>query len=184
MLARPPKTVVIGIVLVATLLIGLIVRAKVFDWYRIPQNGMSPGLPAGSLFFVNKLAYSAPADVQRGDVVVFDRVQDGKHYTFVWRVIGLPGEAVEASGETLNVNGEPIQRKQLREEPDRVIYHERIGDAEYEVAYDRLPGKVPPDVQLTVPPDQFFLMGDNRYGALDSRMTGTVAFTAFLGKKL
>src|SRR5688572_1462349 len=39
-------------------------------WYRIPQNGMYPGLPAGSYLVVNRNAYRNPDDVQRGDIEV------------------------------------------------------------------------------------------------------------------
>ena len=43
----------------ATLVVGAVVRTAFLDWYRIPQNGLYPGLPAGSLVFVSKRAYSS-----------------------------------------------------------------------------------------------------------------------------
>jgi signal peptidase I len=48
--------------LAAVLLALVVTRVFFINFYRIPQNGMYPGLPAGSRLFVNKRAYSVPSD--------------------------------------------------------------------------------------------------------------------------
>jgi signal peptidase I len=58
------------------------------------------------------------------------------------------------------------------------------GDASYEIALVTSPRTPPPDVSLTVPPDQFFVMGDNRFNAVDSRYFGPISFNSIIGKKL
>jgi len=132
--------------IVAAIAVLLLGRAFVLDYYEIPQNGMYPGLPADSLVFGYKLAYSNPSDVQRGDIVIFKQEVKGQSYTYIWRVVGLPGETVEAAGESLVVDGEAAKRDRVR--------------------------------------DHFFVMGDNRFRAKDSRSFGPIPFNSIVARKL
>src|SRR5207244_4326654 len=90
---------------IAVLLVILAIKTFFIGYYRIPQNGMYPGLPAGSSLFTSKRAYSSVASVKRGDIVVFVREENGQRYNYIWRVVALPGDKVEASGEVLTING-------------------------------------------------------------------------------
>ncbi len=171
-------------VLVTVLFAAIAIRMFFINYYRIPQNGMYPGLPAGSLVFSLKRPYSDASSVKRGDIVVFVREEDGQHYTYIWRVIGLPGEKVEATGESLAINGRPVQRQRLRNADGNAVFREQIDNVSYEVAFDPSPRSRPSDVSVIVPPDRFFVMGDNRFHARDSRYFGTVAFRSIIGKKL
>jgi signal peptidase I len=145
---------------------------------------MYPGLPAGSRLFTSRRAYSGATSVKRGDIVVFVREENGKPYNYIWRVIALPGEAIQASGETLTVSGQAAQRRHIRSADGNVIYREQIGDVSYEVAFASSPSDSPPDVSMIVPPDHFFVMGDNRFDARDSRYFGPIPFSSIIGKKL
>jgi len=180
--SKSKKIVVIGVIAVALVLLA--VKSFVIGFYRIPQNGMYPGLPAGSRIFAARHAYSSAASVQRGDIVVFIREEHGQHYNYIWRIIALPGELVVASAESLTINGKAVQRQRLREADGKTVYREQIGEVTYEVAFEASPRYVPPDVSITVPPDHFFVMGDNRFDARDSRYFGPVAFASIIGKKL
>jgi signal peptidase I len=162
----------------------LIVKAFFISYYVIPQNGMYPGLPAGSLFFAMRHPYAASSQVKRADIVVFTRDTDAGRYVYIWRVIGLPGDTIEAAGERLVINGQPIARERLREEQGLGIFRERVWQASYEVAISHSPRDLPPPASLTVPPDQFFVMGDNRFNAVDSRYFGPIPFDAIIGRKL
>lgn len=170
--------------IIAVLLVVLGIKTFFIEYYRIPQNGMYPGLPAGSSLFAAKRAYAGVSSVKRGDIVIFVREENGQRYNYIWRVIALPGEKVEASGEALNINGQPVQRQRIREADGKTIFREQIGDAIYEIAFDTSSSSHPPDASLTVPPDQFFVMGDNRFDARDSRYFGPIAFSSIIGKKL
>jgi signal peptidase I len=162
----------------------LVAKAFFIDYYRIPQNGMYPGLPAGSVFFTAKRPYSDASRVKRGDVVVFVREENGQRYNYIWRIVALPGERIEASGASLVINGQAVERRRLREADGKVMFREHIGDISYEVAFDQQPASLPPDASVTVPADQFFVMGDNRFGARDSRYFGTISFSSIIGKQL
>jgi len=145
---------------------------------------MYPGFPAGSGVFTVKRAYPDASSVKRGDVVVFVREENGQRYNYIWRVVALPGERVVASGESLSINGQEVQRRRLREADGKSIFQEQIGDASYEVAFDLSPRSQPPAVSVTVPAEQFFVMGDNRFDARDSRYFGPIPFSSIIGRKL
>src|SRR5439155_25603886 len=108
------------------------------------------------------------------DIVVFVRGENGQRYNYIWRVIALPGEAIQASGETLTVSGQTTQRQRIRSADGRIIYREQIGDASHEVAFEPSRDHSPPDVSMTVPPEHLFVMGDNRFDARDSRYFGPI----------
>jgi signal peptidase I len=176
--------VILGIAGAATLLVVLLTKTFLIEYFRIPQDGMAPGLPEGSTLWIWKRAYSAPAQVQRGDIIVFARERAGKRYNYIWRVIGLPGDRIETRADELVINGAAVKRDYERAEAGADIYLEHNGEASYEVRLSQTPKDVPPDVSLTVPADQFFVMGDNRLNARDSRSDGPVPFDAIIGRKL
>jgi signal peptidase I len=168
-------TIVIVLLIVKTFFIGV---------YRIPQNGMYPGLAAGTRVYATRRAYSDASKVKRGDIVVFIREEDGQRYNYIWRVIALPGETIVASGDSLTINGQTVQRQRIREANGQTILREQNGDASYEVALDPAPSHPPPDISITVPAAHFFVMGDNRFDARDSRYFGPISFASIIGKKL
>lgn len=170
--------------LLALLLVVLIAKTFFIGYYKIPQNGMYPNLPAGSSLFANKRAYDGPSSVKRGDIVIFVREQDGRKYNYIWRVVGLPGDKVEAIEGSLKINGEPVQRERLRELDGKTIFREQIGEASYEIALGQSQSPQIPNASVTVPEAHFFVMGDNRFDAWDSRKFGPIPFNSIIGKKL
>ena len=109
--------VVIGAVLAAVLL-----RAVVFEAYRIPSESMEDTLLVGDFVFVSKLAYGARVLGRRlpglsaprhGDVVVFHyppglepRVEDRAPY--IKRLVGLPGDTVAIAAKRVSVGGAAV----------------------------------------------------------------------------
>lgn len=171
-------------VLLALLASLLVVKALFLGDYVIPQNGMYPGLPSGSRLLTIKHPYAAPSEVKRGDIVVFTRDQSGGRYIYIWRVVGLPGDTIEAAGASLVINGRPVVRERIREEQGTVIFRERLDEAAYEIAISQSPREPPPDASVIVPSDHFFVLGDNRLNAVDSRFFGSIPFGAIIGRKL
>jgi signal peptidase I len=179
--------IILGIIVAVPLALFpalLLVKAFFITYYYIPQNGMYPGLPSGSTIFAAKHPYAAPSQIKRGDIVVFTRDENDQRYNYIWRVVGLPGDTIEAAGESFIINGQPVVRERLREEPGMVIFRERLGEATYDVAISRQPAHQPPATSVSVPPEQFFVMGDNRLDARDSRYFGPIPFGTIIGRKL
>jgi signal peptidase I len=159
-------------------------KVFVVGYYRIPQNGMYPTLPAGSVLFTIKRPYSDISAVKRGDIIVFVREQNGQRYNYIWRVIGLPGDLVQTSGESLIINRQPAARQRVADADGKSLFRETVENVSYEIAFDASVSERPPDVAVTVPPDHVFVMGDNRFNAFDSRRFGPIPFSSIIGKKL
>jgi signal peptidase I len=177
-----PATAGLLIVLACASLIVL--RIWFVAVHIVPQAGMYPTIPRGSVVFGWKRPYQSVSDVKRGDVVAFQRFDGARRYLYIWRVIGLPGDRVEALGAELAVNGTSVPRSLARHESECSIYTEHLGEATYEIAIATQPKHQPPRVATTVGPDELFVMGDNRYDALDSRYFGSIPFASVLEKKL
>jgi signal peptidase I len=166
-----------------TVLVLFALKTFFVGYYRIPQNGMYPTLPAGSLLFTIRRPYSDISAVKRSEIIVFVREQNGQRYNYIWRVVGLPGDKVQTSGESLIINGQPAARKRLADADGKSLFRENVGNASYEIAFDPSALERPPDVSVTVPPDHVFVMGDNRFNAFDSRRFGPIPFSSIIGKK-
>ena len=99
-------------------LVVLVLRAFVFEPFRIPSDSMMPTLLDGDFIVVNKYAYGlrlpvlnrkiiATGEPQRGDVVVFRYPLDPST-NFIKRLVGLPGDHVEVRDNRIVVNGQPV----------------------------------------------------------------------------
>jgi signal peptidase I len=122
--------------LVIVVLALLAVKTFFVGYYRIPQNGMYPTLPAGSVLFTIRRPYSDISAVKRGDIIIFVREQDGRRYNYIWRVIGLPGDKVQTSRKSLIINDQPASRERLADADGKSRFREQLGNASYQIAFD------------------------------------------------
>jgi signal peptidase I len=100
--------------------IVLIVRAFIFEPFRIPSDSMMPTLLDGDFIVVNKFAYGLRWPVlnqkfldigtpQRGEVVVF-RYPPDPSVNYIKRLVGLPGDRIEVRDDHLVINGQVIDQ--------------------------------------------------------------------------
>ena len=169
---------------VAFLGAALAARGSLADHYHVPTGSMLPTVHEGDHLLVNKLAYGVRvplshayvADVEdpaRGDVVVFDSPETGE--VLLKRVAAVPGDRVEVRGGRLILNGERVP---VETAGGRVV--EQLGKVRHELDLSRGGG---PDLgPVTVPPDRFLLLGDNRGNSRDGRSFGFVERGAILGR--
>ncbi len=133
-------------------------RAVVAEANWIPTSSMVPTLAENDKIIVDKISLNW-RDIQRGDIITFFPPEDsgipleGRKVRFIKRVIGLPGETVEVRRQDgVYVNGEKLYEPYVRGYPAR----------------NSLPNYTwGPEV---VPPDHYFLLGDNRNGSQDSHV--------------
>ena len=140
-----------------------VVRAR-SQTFEISNEAMIPTFLPGDHVIVNRAAYHA-AGPQRGDIVLY-RYPDEEGKRFVHRVIGLPGDRIEIRTQILSVNGEALTEP-YAQHTDRPL----------------APGNVRDHVgPMIVPPDAYFVLGDNREESLDSRFLGPVSKSQVLGQ--
>jgi signal peptidase I len=141
-----------GILIASALIIALLIKTFLFQAFYIPSESMSPTLEKNDRVLVNKLSYKMHP-VHRGDIIVFKAPEgvspDVKD--LVKRVIGLPGETVEGrSDHHVYIDGKILDEPWLPKG----------------LGTDPFP-------KYTVPPDSYFVMGDNRPNSNDSRLFPT-----------
>ncbi|MFF4187345.1 signal peptidase I [Streptomyces sp. NPDC001691] len=128
--------------------------------YTVPTQSMSPTVKAGDHVLAQRIS---AGDVRRGDVVVFTDKTWGD-MPMVKRVVGIGGDTVKCCGTDgkLTVNGRAVDEPYLH-------------------------GKTPASASsfdAKVPQGQVFLLGDDRYVSMDSRVhlddatNGSVPLTA------
>ena len=140
---------------------------------------------------------------ERGDVMVF-RYPEDPTVDYIKRVVGLPGDKVVYQNKRLTINGREVP---LKEAGDFLLkdkiqflkqYIETLGKTEHAILVDASePAALPyvkqfpqrenciynnDGVACTVPPDHYFMMGDNRDNSSDSRVWGFVPEANIVGK--
>ena len=164
--------------------LALLIQAFIVKPYRIPSGSMIPTLAIGQRVLANRLA----GHPSLGDVVVFhpphgadsdnpicgNGNQGAGHQqacdqptaaessqTFIKRVVGLPGDRISIANGHVIHNG--VREKDPYIEPcssgGSCDFHETI----------------------VVPPDHYFMMGDNRGESDDSRFWGPVPYKWIIG---
>ncbi len=163
-----------------TVIIFVAVRSVVQN-FQIEGPSMQPTLVTGQYLLVNKLAYlqleGAPLQAaqqvglfrgsehgvfllggpQRGDIIVF-REPVPPYVDLVKRLIALPGDRVEINRGHVYVNGTPLHEDYIQALPSYSLSEQ------------------------VVPPDRFFVLGDNRPVSSDSHLWGFVPEANVIGK--
>ena len=157
--------------IVVAVILALFIRTFVVQAFKIPTGSMEPNLLVGDHLLVNKFVFAPRAstferillpmrDIRRGDVVVFKFPEEPER-DFIKRVIGLPGDAIELKQRQLFVNGTKLDEPYAH-------YLFPQGEGDESTVFDVRERYGP----VTVPPDHYFMMGDNRDNSQDSRYWG------------
>ena len=170
--------------IVIAVILALFVRTWVVQAVKIPTGSMENNLLIGDHLLVNKFIFGPTPlaigravlpvrAIARGDIVVF-KYPDEPDRDFIKRVIGLPGETIELKNKKVHVNGAPL------DEPYVHFLTPPSNDYQEVTSYD-LRERFGP---VTVPADQYFVMGDNRDNSQDSRYWGFLPRHYVKGKAL
>ena len=174
------------ILLLVALVAAWALKAHVAQAYHIPSGSMEPQLEVGDRVFVSRLAYRMH-EPRRGDIIVFDAppgaggsdgdggiggfvsealqgvgLQRPDETELIKRVIGLPGEVIEARGGRVFVDGRQLVEPYL---PDHVVTDD-FGP-------------------VTVPAEHVVVLGDNRGASADRRFgLGAVPEDRIVGRAI
>lgn len=180
----------------------ILIRTFIFEPYRIPSGSMVPTLLIGDHVLVSKFAYGIwipwtrielldLGDPQRGDVIVF-RYPRNPSLTYIKRVIGIPGDKIRVRDNRVILNGveQPTTPTgsfafvddECRDIPSQE-YQEDLSGVKHDILTSTTGGTFLADTrEITVPPKNVFVMGDNRDHSEDSRRWGFVRYDQVKGK--
>ncbi|MCI5721466.1 MAG: signal peptidase I [Firmicutes bacterium] len=147
------------------LIIAVLVAVVLIQFIKpviVRESSMENNFIEGDYLIVSKQSYSF-GEVKRGDVVVFKSElldEKGNEKLLIKRVIGLPGENVQVTDGKVYIDGIEIEEDYIKD------------------------GTTNGEVDVTVPEDEYFCMGDNRLVSIDSRdeSVGCVPAHELLGK--
>lgn len=150
-------------VVVFAVAIFLFVYLLLTQPHKINGASMEPNFFDSQYLLTDKVSYRI-GKPERGDVIVFE-APPTQEEEFIKRIIALPGEQVSVQDGKVFVNKKELVESYLS---SQVITR----NAKF----------FSPDKVLTVPEDEYFVLGDNRDHSLDSRTFGFVTREMVTGK--
>jgi len=146
--------------MVLSVVLAVLAILFVYQPVKVEGTSMMPSIEDQERIFINKFLYRfGIGDITRGDTVVFWYPGDPSK-SFIKRVIGTPGDRVEVREGKVILNGKPLAEPYV---PDYYRDHQSV-DA------------------LTVPENEYFVLGDHRSSSSDSRSWGPVHRRHIYGK--
>jgi signal peptidase I len=172
--------------IVIAVILALFIRTFVVQAFKIPTGSMENNLLIGDHLLVNKFVFG-PAEtaferallpvrpIKRLEIIVFKYPEEPDR-DYIKRVIGLPGETVEVREKKVYINGTAL------DEPYVHFLQAPAATSEFhEVTSFDVRERYGP---VTVPSDQYFMMGDNRDNSADSRYWGFLRRDYIKGRAL
>lgn len=187
--------------LLVTVLLALFGTTFIVQAFKIPSQSMEPTLLVGDHLLVNKFLFEGRGawyekilpyrPIRQGDIIVFKFPYDD-HPHYVKRVIGVPGDRIRIANEQVYINGHRLSEPYVVHDPSG---EDPFGDNFPPKDRDFIEVGLRPEwaerimdyVQhgdLVVPPNRYFVMGDNRDHSWDSRYWGFVDRDAIMGRPL
>jgi signal peptidase I len=193
----------------AALLIWIVLRSFLVEAFRIPSASMENTLLVGDFLFVNKAVFGGELEIpltgihccrlpsfstpKRDEVVIFRSVEDSTpNLNIVKRLIGIPGDTLQMVRDTVIRNGRRLDEPYalhtaLAPVPDSMYWGQiralqlpryvgRNRDTYRPTTHDWGP--------IVVPPQHYWVMGDNRDESYDSRFWGFLPRDHIRGRPL
>lgn len=137
------------------------VRYFLFKPFYVKGQSMEPTFYPKEYLIVDEISYRF-REPERGDVVVFRSPVSTKEF-YLKRVLGLPGERVKVENNKVIVYNDTY--------PQGIVVEESY-------LVERTPG----ETAVTLGPEEYFVLGDNRDASFDSRRFGAVHRKDIVGR--
>lgn len=175
----------IAIGMLAVLMIYDISKVLGTQTFKIPTTSNNPTLQVGDWLLADMRAYKNNAP-DYGDIVVYSR-SDGQIYTF--RVVGRPNDNLELTNNIVTINGNPSKSTFIKETVIDGVpifeFEEELPNGrkhliyKFKQPYDSTKSNIK---NIVVPSDSYYLLGDNRDNAADSRYEGFISKDRIMGR--
>jgi len=151
---------------IKTIILSLIIALVITTFVKptiVKNYSMSPTLEENDFLIINRFLYKRSVPT-KGDIIVFEsnlKTDNGKdNKLLIKRVIGVPGDKIVINEGQVYVNDTLLEEDYMPS-----VYTEG-------------------DIDMIVPENKVFVMGDNRGNSLDSRddILGLVDFDVVMGK--
>lgn len=143
-------------IIIVGVIAALLIRSYVGQLFFVNGESMEPTFQNADFAISSKVSYYRHSP-ERGDVVIVE-ADVLNHKKIIKRVIGVEGDTIEIKNNVLYRNGKKIKESYINEKMDT------------------------PDLTVTVPKDEIFVMGDNRNNSTDSRFIGSFPLEKVQGK--
>lgn len=146
------------------------IKQEYIPHYRtveLVSSGMLPSYPPKNTYRFDTEYYKHNVPV-RGDVVIYSFLDDfNVEREYVQRIIGLPGERVKVSNGTVYIDGNQLAEPYAADSANTPLWEG---------------GYIHSDTDYVIPPNTYFVLGDNRGRSRDSREVGFIPFSKITGK--
>ena len=140
-------------VIIVSILVVLFVRYYIAEPFFVKGASMESTFVDGDYLLINEIGYRLNSP-KRGDIVVFRYPLDQSQF-FIKRIIGLPGETIEVSDNTVKIIS-------LSNTEWKILKEDYLDKTQ----------KTLGSVMVKLKDNQYFVMGDNRLHSSDSRQWG------------
>jgi signal peptidase I len=187
--------------LLVTVILALFGTTFLVQAFKIPSSSMERTLLVGDHLLVNKFIFADTQDagwrllpyrtVRRHDIIVF-KYPFPPYQHFVKRVVGMPGDRLKIVERTVYVDGVPLEEDfTIQQRPPlpgsfQDNFPPSMNYIPYSIdnGWDREIALWTEGDELLIPPDKYFVMGDNRDNSQDSRYWGFVDRKNVIGRPL
>ena len=149
--------------------------------YSIPSGSMIPTLQPGDYIVAHGARGRCnPPELKAGQVVLSRE----RGSTFVRRLIAGPGHTVQLQDGRLWIDGAPVKTEIAGPSRDGQLVRETLANGTSYLTQDLGDRDTDHTDPVKVPAGHWFLLGDNRDNALDSRVDGPVPTSAICAQAI